>query len=78
MIYEESLSALIFVHSRPKKYVSWAFDWTVLFYKLVYKTKRSTVIGLIISSESTPYYDTELIVVASELAKCSRKRVVNM
>ena len=38
-----------------KKYVFGAFDWTVLFYKLVYKTKRSAVIGLL-SSESTPYY----------------------
>ena len=28
-----------------KKDVFWAFDWVVLFYKLVYKTKRSAVIG---------------------------------
>ena len=37
------------------KNISWAFDWTVLFYKLIYKTKRSAMIGWI-SSESTPYY----------------------
>ena len=56
VIYNEELSQRSFLYIRDqKKYDSWVFDWTVLFYKLVYKTKRSTVIGLI-SSESTPYY----------------------
>ena len=41
------LSAIVFLYIRDqKRSVSRSFDWTVLFYKLVYKTKRSALIGL--------------------------------